>query len=592
MEHYFHKFNRKPFLIQAAVLLLILLPSTCNATGIVPNGTDIGALQFDGIIEINSQHFQTHVLLFVRYWVSPKFYSASVLWAEPHVGSLNFSIYPITTVIDSNERSFRNTNEVHSKYDSVFSKPLGKRDVFRFMFNDYPIGNIRFAESDALESRIYMDDMDKLTGQTNNDWQTIDISESTNKNGINREVAKLNLQIDDGRLNTLKLLDAKDRLIKSIEYEYSSQNSPYLLRRQNVLLPERPFTVGYKSGGVTMTIDGRKQTFQEFESIHHAGSRKCTVDYETKKMADRTLALPVRVIVYGADGQDVLRSSRLMDFKQVDMNEVEAGKSADAFSSFDSDEWKTREMLLKYWMKDATEIEDKDLIMLRQLQTHYEEVPIVEKTVGEKLRCINMLLQLDWILGDGEQLQKHFQRYLVLLTANDLDRMVLVGGQYAIETTFRWGHYNVADKLLKKWVDAAVANNDEQAILSFGQSSIRRDRFWTITGLMEKSLASSQKWGQKRFDAESLKCMAMFRLYEMLQNPNKIQKGRRKAQADWVLSSTKTDQLLSALKQSIVDAQKTFAELKNPTLEQNALKKQLDMVLTKMAPSSEQKITP
>src|SRR4030043_9569 len=104
---YYHKFNRKPFRIQVAVLFLILSLSTCTASEIVPKGTDIGILQFDGIVEINSQHFQTHVLLFVRYWVSPKFYHASIIWAEPHVGSLNFPIYPITTVIDSNEQSFR-----------------------------------------------------------------------------------------------------------------------------------------------------------------------------------------------------------------------------------------------------------------------------------------------------------------------------------------------------------------------------------------------------------------------------------------------------------------------------------------------------
>jgi hypothetical protein len=582
MDYNFHQFNRNPFPLQVAALFLILLLSTGNAFGIIPTGTETGALQFDGIIELNSQHFQTHVLLFVRYWVSPNFYSASVVWAEPHVGSLNFSIYPITTVIDSNERSFRNTNDVHSKYDSMFSKPLGKRDIFRFMFNDYPIDNIRFAESDALQSRIFTEDFNDPAEKTKSDWQIIDINNSADEKGINREVTKLNLQINDDRLNTLKLLDAKDRLIKSIEYQYSSQNSPCLVSRQNVILPERPITLGYKSGGVTMTIDGRKKTIQEFESVHHAGSRKCTVDYETQKIADKTLALPVRVVVYDASGKDVLRSSRLINFKQVDMNEVWAGQSAEAYSSFDDNEWATRKMLLKYWMKNAGEIEEEDLKILHKLQTHFEQICDDEKTAGEKLRHINMLFQLDWILNDGEQLQRHFQQYLDVLAANDLDGMILVGGQYAIETTYRWGMFAAADRLLEKWINAAVANNNEQAILSFGQSSVRRDRLWTIVGLVDKSLASSDKWGQKRFDAQSLQCMALNVLYEMLRNPDKIQEGRRKEQANWVLSSTNKDKIQDSLKQSITDAQKTFTELKEPTPEQKALNKQLDMVSTKM----------
>jgi len=580
---YFHKFDKSPFKLHVAILFLIILLSTNISFGIFPKGSDTGTLQFDGIVELNSQHFQTHVLLFVRYWVSPKFYCASVVWAEPHVGSLNFSIYPITTVIDSNEQSFRNTNDVHSKFDAVFSKPLGKRDVFSFMFNDYPIDNIRFAESDALQSRIYTEDFNNIIEKTNSKWQTVDINEISNKKGINREVTKLNMQIDDGRINALKLLDAKEILIKSIEYEYSSKNSPYFLNRQNILLPERPIKLGYKSGGVTMTIDGRKKAIKEFESVRHVGSRKCTVDYEAKKIADKTLALPVRVVVYDANEQDALRSARLMSYKQVDINGVGAGKSADAFSSFDDNEWATRKMLLKYWMKNAEVIEEADLKKLHKLRTHFEQIPDEEKTAGEKLRRINMLLQLNWTLNDGEQLQKLFQQYLDILAANDLDGMILVGGQYAIETTFRWRMFATADRLLEKWIDIAIANNNEQAILSFGKSSIRRDRLWTIVELLDKSLVSSDKWEQKRFDAQSLKCLAFGGLYEMLRNPDKIQQGRRKEQVNWVLSSTKIEKIQDSLKKSIADAQKTFTEIEDPTPEQKTLNKQLDIILTKMA---------
>jgi hypothetical protein len=48
------------------------------------------------------------------------------------------------------------------------------------------------------------------------------------------------------------------------------------------------------------------------------------------------------------------------------------------------------------------------------------------------------------------------------------------------------------------------------------------------------------------------------------------------------LSSTNKDKIQDSLKQSITDAQKTFTELKEPTPEQKALNKQLDMVSTKM----------
>ena len=179
----------------------------------------------------------------------------------------------------------------------------------------------------------------------------------------------------------------------------------------------------------------------------------------------------LRVAVRTADEEKVLRSSRMSNFRQVELNSDQISKSAHTFSSFDSQDWKCREMLLKYWTEDPAEVEAEDLKVLRQLRTHFEEVSVVGKTSGEKLRRVNMLLQIDWMLGDSEQLNKHFQQYLAILISNDLDRMVLVGGQHAIETTIRWRQFSAADDLLQKWVDRAVAGNNEQTILDFGESS-------------------------------------------------------------------------------------------------------------------------
>lgn len=583
MNNHVRKLKRNPCRTEITMLCLIVLLSATPAHGIVPVGAEAGILQFDGIVELNAPHFQTHVLLFVRYWVSPEFYDVAVTWAEPHVGSLNFPLYPITTVIESNERSFSLTNDVHSMYNSVFSKPIGRRGVFRYMFNDYPIPNIRFAESDALASRIYTNDLAKLASQTEDDWQTIDIANSTNEKGIDREVAKVNLRVTDGRIDALKLMDAKAQLIKSIEYEYSAQKQGPLLSKQKVVLAERPLSLGFRGDGIKMTVDGKEQTYRELPGSHHKGTRTCSVDYEPTKMGDKSIALPVRVVVRAPDGQTVLRSARLFNFKQLELNPEQARKPADGLAHFDSSERKCREMLLKYWQKDPAEVQDEDLKILRQLQTHFEEVPIVGKTAGEQLRRINMLLELDWMLGERDRLQEHFEQYLAILTANNLNRMVLVGGLHVIDTTIRWRQFAVADHLLQTWVETAIAVNNAEAILNFGQSVIRKSRSWMIAGLIEKSLASSNKWGKKRFNAEALKCMAIHKLYEMLQNPERNKIGIGIAQARLVSSSKTIDELLTTLTESITQAQNTFANLAEPTPKQKALKAQLDKISQKIA---------
>ena len=138
MKRNLKRFNKRIITEKALFIFVLILIVTCFAVGIAPKGTKIKALQFDCVMELNSVKMKTHVMLFVRYLVSPDSYRASIIWAEPHISGLNYPIYPPTTIIDSNDTNFSIKNEVNSQADATYSKPLGNRDVFRFMFNDYP----------------------------------------------------------------------------------------------------------------------------------------------------------------------------------------------------------------------------------------------------------------------------------------------------------------------------------------------------------------------------------------------------------------------------------------------------------------------
>lgn len=566
---------------QIIIIFCMISISTGLVWGITPKGTKASAVQFDGIIEINSLSAKTYAVLFVRYFVSPDYYKASIIWAEPHIGTLNYPIYPPTTIIDSNDKSFSIFNEVNNQYNANYSKPIGKRDVFRYMFGDYPIGDIRFAESETLASRIYTDDLAKLSEPNNNDWQNITIPESSDANSMSREVAGLNIQIKNSRIDALKLLDSKGNLIKNIDYEYSTEKESPFLKKQNIQLAERPFMVGYQSGGRKIIRNGQEQMITEMLSVHHAGSRKCTVDYEQIKIGDKPLSLPVRVAVYTGDGKTILRSSRMMNYKQVILNNNKDANSIKDCASFNEIEKQVREMLLKYWMENPEKIEKDDLTKMRQMQKHFENTS-PGNFAGDQLRRINMLLQLDWILGDNKQLPKHYEKYLTILKTNGLEQMLLVGGQQAIETTFRWHHFSAADEFLKIWIENVLSLNNPDAILSFAQNTIKKGRFWETANLLEKSLESSQAWGRKKIYAEFSKCAALFGLYEMLQQPDKIPDGRKKEQANWVLTKTSMDDLIKTLNESITNTRKTFSKIENPDKEIQTLKKQLDKISQKI----------
>ncbi|MFX0200718.1 MAG: hypothetical protein ACFFCW_31750 [Candidatus Hodarchaeota archaeon] len=561
------------------IAMFLLLPGSVY-TKIIPKNTEVDILRFDAILELDAPLAGTHVMLCARNWISPKYYSVAVVWAEPHVSSLNFPTYPITLKIHSDEQKFSLSNQIRTRNDATFSKPLGQRGVFRHKLNNYPIADIRFAEPEALASRIYTSDLEKFMVQTENVWQTIDVRNSMNERDIDREVTKLNLRTTDGHIDALNLMDANDQLIKSIEYEYSRHKGLHMIRKQNVLLPEKLMMVGYKGRGATIKINDIERTYKELPGSHHRGGRKCTIEYEPVKVGKRLLPLPVRITVRQSETNAILRTAQMYNFVQLKHSTEEAKQVAARFVRLDEKELKVKELLTKYWLKDPDEIEDTDVNVLKQLRTHFENYPVIGKTVGEKLKRINMLLELDWIQSDPA-LQKHFKQYIDILTENDLNHMILVGGLHIIDTTIKWGQFPAADKLLQEWIDNVISACNAETILGFGQIQIRKRNYWTIATLFGECSKPYLNWDQKLFDAHALRFISLYELYEIIKDPSKAKINRAITQAGWASWSTGTDNLLKMMNESIAEAQKAFANLDSPTSRQKALKKQLDKISQK-----------
>ena len=405
----------------------------------------VEVVRFDAVLELSAPILGTHVTICARYWVTPSSYSVAVLWAEPHVSGLNFPTYPPSLNIHSNEQSFSIANQIHLAHNSTFARPIGPRGVFRNKFNNYPLTDIRFAEPEALASRIYTSDLQKTAGSGR---QTVDLRDSATKHGPAREVAKVNLDMKDGRLETMKLMDPNEKLVKSIEYEYAGHNGRDVLRRQNIVLPERPLTVGFRTGGATIGIGDKKQTYKELPGSHHRGGRKCAVEYRPLRVGDKALSLPASITVRNAETNAVLRIARMFNFVASEMDADEARLAASQFGRLDDDELKVRELWEKYWEQGPDAVEKPDVEVLKQLRRHFESGRVRGKTVGHKLKRANMPMELDWIQGNDVALQEHFKQYLDALTSSGLNNTALVGGLNVVGSTVGWSRFAAAVRML------------------------------------------------------------------------------------------------------------------------------------------------
>ena len=94
-------------------------------------------ISYDAIMELDSPITSKYVVLFVRYCIVGDKYKVDIAWAEPHIGALNYCLYPVTLSVDSEPMSF-STNSQLSKYArSAFKKPINKRGPFTYLFNAY-----------------------------------------------------------------------------------------------------------------------------------------------------------------------------------------------------------------------------------------------------------------------------------------------------------------------------------------------------------------------------------------------------------------------------------------------------------------------
>ncbi len=572
----------KPLLLCTLTLALFLAPAFDSRGNHAPKGVKLAAtVRFDAVIELNAPLCRTHVVIFARYWVSPEAYRAAVVWAEPYAGSLNFPVYPPTLNVAADPKAFSIAHQFQHMYDGAFTTPIGPRGPFYHKFNSYHLSDIRFAHQDALDLRIRLDDIGLLknaalpTGE-----RTLDVSRTPGNDKAAADPAKLKVRAAEGRIEQLQLLASDGALLKSIGYEYAKHNDTTLLQKQNVLLPERPITVGFKGQGPKITIDGQTRQYSQLRTAHHAGGRKCIVEYQPVEIAGRNVPLPARITVYTADGKSILRSARLFNYTTSKLTPEQIKKAADEFSLFDPDLAKSRELLIKYWLRDPKDIPRADAATLERLHARFSREAPAANTPGQKLRRVNVLMKTDWMLGDSPRLETHFKHYLSLLADNHLDRMILFGGRNIIDTTLRWGQPAAADSLLDTWLKLALSQNDADPILDFADANLKRGRLWTIAGLIEKLLDHTTPLSpSQRFAAEALRATALARMHQVLQEPPRAKGDFAIAQAAWIASKTDTGTLNTQLTAGITRARKSFVALEAPTRRDKALMAQLDRIL-------------
>jgi len=225
------------------------------------------------------------------------------------------------------------------------------------------------------------------------------------------------------------------------------------------------------------------------------------------------------------------------------------------------------------------EISAHDVDALEQLRARFQKAAAAaDSSPGEKLKYLNILINLNVILADQSGLARHYQEYLSTLGENKLHWMTLVGGYGVIETLMFAERRAAAEKLLSLWVHAVLDIHDADSILLFARRQLAKGRLWTTAVLLDAFSKKKHCPAAARFQAEAHRCSALAELCKLLRSEDVAKKGLvPKVQTDWVASIGR-DGVDRMLAESMAQARCQFASLREPTKSQQALKAQLDKI--------------
>ena len=482
--------------------LFVILSSVANA--IEPSGTPTGPIRFDAAIRLYPEVTSTHMLLFARYWVASDYYEFAVIWAEPAGPGLRFPVFPVSLGGGSSPDQFELRHDIFTVYNTNYSKPVIAPDSFHFMYGDYPITNLRFADSESYGERLFVSDFLSNHGLQRNmpEAQIIHLHGSERKA---QEIGALN---KNDLLTTLDLFDKSHQLLQSIRYTYEGAR----LDTETVTLPQRPIDLTLPGQGVRVKSGAGSEEYKKFSGLFEAGGRKCSVKYGMIALSEARVNLPLSVEVKNNSNGRVLRSAEFSNFRLTSMTQAAAKAAAAAYAVLTPDLRKGAE-LCKRQVSDSSTLNPNERAYARELRDRLN-TPSEDDIIGGSLRTLAFLRQLDDMLGDEGDAQRVFLSYVSILERNGFHDMALWGGAEAIETEAAAGRLALANTLLSSWLDQEMQNPDIFSALCFARRGLTNSRNWETLKLLERLEGMNSLSIQVRFEIAGLKCLACAKLLE------------------------------------------------------------------------------
>jgi hypothetical protein len=382
-----------------AALAALAITAGIGLCQIQPSGTKAGLIQFDVISELNmltpSGPAYPNRVVFARYWVCKDYYAVCTFWMEPHPGIWNMG----ATIFFSDDTGFRIEDEDSSEFipvNTTYPKPLGARGPFpggtmlrsRSLF----VAETRFAEVEAASRRVYVNDLEPVKSQKPDADGIIDVNVPEQHGGGTRKLAHLKVRAQDDRIESMELFDDQQQQLGRMRYEYERDGSTPQITKLIADWPARPVKLAIDVNATTSSKSGKRKIdmVAEIDYVSHKGGRTSTVTYRNVAIGSKALRLPVQVEVRRSDDKRLIRSARLINFKEVDLDKAGVWRAAKAFGSFSREDKALAQLVQEYLAepprkRKPLQVDPNDVAFVKRLIAKYP-VPEVAKPPEELVK--------------------------------------------------------------------------------------------------------------------------------------------------------------------------------------------------------------
>ncbi len=361
-----------------------------------PFGKDVGAVAFDGVIEVDAPLAGAKSVLFLEYAVSPRALAYSIVWAEPCWKTIAFPCPPTGTSLYADESDFvvrQALNDVEWRAEPS----AGPRGTFMHTCGSYPLSDSSLAYREGRGRRLSVNDIPEIEAVARSKAFDSPLPHRpgrppTRISGVGIDAESINFSF-----HTERPADRR-QFLYSLE---GGRLKTILTESHEVTVPVGGFEIEAKTPEFPDGV-----VIEQLPARYHSDGRTVLVEFSPQSIGDVEVDLPERIRVGTQKrqvvGPDPLRRATMSNYRRLpEMPSAETIGSRFTTDPLFEREQTFRKLTARHWNRPVADVDPADAAWLSTFADDCLRMARDESRLPIRLKLLFMAIASDLMVGNG-----------------------------------------------------------------------------------------------------------------------------------------------------------------------------------------------